>query len=127
MEILQTMDPYERQKICDALKEERFKKGDFIITEGQAGNKFYFIEEGTAIATKQLDSAAEPTKVMEYQRGMYFGERSLLTNEVRAANVVVTSDTVDVLSLERETFTRLLGPLDQLLRRNMEVYNKVNE
>ena len=50
-----------------------------------------------------------------------------MTNEVRAANVVVTSDTVDVLSLERETFTRLLGPLDQLLRRNMEVYNKVNE
>ena len=121
------MDPYERQKICDALTEEHFKKGDFIITEGQTGNKFYFIEEGTAIATKQLGSAAEPTKVMEYQRGMYFGERSLLTNEVRAANVVVTSDTVDVLSLERETFTRLLGPLDQLLRRNMEVYNKVNE
>ena len=71
------MDPYERQKICDALKEERFKKGDFIITEGQAGNKFYFIEEGTAIATKQLDSAAEPTKVMEYQRGYVLrGEES---------------------------------------------------
>lgn len=120
------MDPYERQKLCDALKEERFKKNDQIITEGQPGDKFYFIEEGTAIATKRLTPGSEPIKVMDYAKGTYFGERSLLTNEKRAANVIVTSDVAEVLSLERETFTRLLGPLDSILRRNMEVYNKIN-
>jgi len=48
------MDPYERSKIGDALVEERFKNGDFVIKEGEAGDKFYFIMDGTAIATKKL-------------------------------------------------------------------------
>ena len=46
------MDPYERSKLGDALKEERFKKGDYIIEEGQIGDKFHFISDGSAIATK---------------------------------------------------------------------------
>ena len=61
---------------------------------------------------------------MDYIKGQYFGERALLTNDMRAANIVATSDKLECLSLQRETFTRMLGPLDDLLKRNMEVYNK---
>jgi len=61
---------------------------------------------------------------MDYAKGSYFGERALLTAEPRAANIVVTSDVLECLSLERETFTRVLGPLDSILKRNMETYNK---
>ena len=46
------MDPYERSKLGDALKEEKFKKGDYIIKEGEIGNIFYIISEGSAIVTK---------------------------------------------------------------------------
>ena len=46
------MDPYERSKLGDALKEEHYKKGDYVIKEGEIGDKFYFISEGEAIATK---------------------------------------------------------------------------
>lgn len=60
---------------------------------------------------------------MEYRKGQYFGERALLTNESRAANIIATSEKLELLSLEREAFTRILGPLDELLKRNMEVYN----
>ena len=48
------MDPYERSKIGDALREEKYKNGDFIIKEGESGDKFFMISEGTAIATKTL-------------------------------------------------------------------------
>ena len=41
----------------------------------------------------------------------YFGERALLTSELRAANIVVSSDQCVVLSLDRDTFVRLLGPV----------------
>ena len=47
-----------------------------------------------------------------------------MTNENRAANIKVTSDTCVVLALERATFNRLLGNLDVILRRNMDEYNK---
>ena len=117
------MDPYERSKLSDALVEERFAKDDYVIKEGQAGDRFFIIQEGTAIATKVLQEGSEPQKVMEYSKGMYFGERALLKNEARAANVIAT-DNLHLLSLERDTFQRLLGPLDSLLMRNMDVYNK---
>ena len=63
------MDPYERSKLSDALKEETFEKSSFVIREGGTGDKFYFIVEGTAIATKRLNGSQEPTTVMEYHSG----------------------------------------------------------
>jgi cAMP-dependent protein kinase regulator len=121
------MDPYERSKLSDALKEDKFERDQFVIREGEMGEKFYFIVEGTAIATKRLNGAQETTTVMEYHSGQYFGERALITNDMRAANIIATSDTLRCLSLERDTFKRLLGPLDDLLKRNMDLYTKFSE
>jgi len=61
---------------------------------------------------------------MNYKPGEYFGERALLMNEARAASIVVTSDSATVLSLDRATFNRMLGPLDKILMRNMDGYHK---
>ena len=74
------MDPYERSKLGDALIDEKFTKDQYIIREGDSGDKFYIISEGTAIATKKL-AGNDNTKVMDYSRGQYFGERALLTND----------------------------------------------
>ncbi len=90
VKILSTMDPYERSKLGDALREEKFKKGEFVIKEGEIGDKFFIVCEGEAIATKTLEGEPDPKKVMEYKKGEYFGERALLMNEARAANIVAT-------------------------------------
>ena len=82
------MDSYERSRLGDALKEEKYKKGDYVIEEGQIGDKFYFISEGEAIATKTIEAGQPPQQVQHYSKGAYFGERALLTNEARAANVI---------------------------------------
>ena len=78
--------------------------------------------DGTAIALKRGPDGTE-TQVMSYEPGKYFGERALLTNDLRAASIVATSD-CQTLSLDRATFNRLLGPLDNILKRNMEEYKK---
>jgi cAMP-dependent protein kinase regulator len=126
VEILKTMDPYERSKLGDAVKEAIFTKGTQVIAEGEEGNMFFMITEGTAIATKNLGEA-KPSKVMDYKRGNYFGERALLTNDLRAANIEVTSDELHCLTLDRQTFTRLMGPLADILKRNFDVYEKYNK
>ncbi len=93
------MDPYERQKIADALKEEKYKKDEFVIKESDIGDKFFLICEGEAIATKSLYADQPAQKVLGYKKGDYFGERALLTNEARAANIIATVITLLLLIL----------------------------
>jgi CRP-like cAMP-binding protein len=50
--------------------------------------------------------------------GEYFGERSLLTGEPRAANIRAVSNVV-LMALDRLSFDALLGPLKDVLHQNM--------
>jgi cAMP-dependent protein kinase regulator len=52
--ILKNMDNYERSKLADGIREQWFKQGDYVITEGQQGDVFYIVMSGTAIATKAM-------------------------------------------------------------------------
>lgn len=103
------MDPYERSKLGDCIKECKYKKGDQVIIEGEEGATFYLISEGTAIATKSINGIVQNVK--DYVKGNYFGERALLTSENRAANIEITSDECILLSVDRDSFIRILGPL----------------
>lgn len=64
VKILSSMDPYERQKIADALKEEKFRNGEFVIREGDIGDRFYIISEGQAVATKVLQPGQPAQQVL---------------------------------------------------------------
>jgi len=119
VDILKTLDPYERSKICDALKSKNFKANDQVIRQGEAGNEFYILEEGSAVAQK------DGKEVMQYGPKSYFGELSLIKDQPRAATVVATSD-LKLLTLDRAAFKRLLGPLDTILQsRAKELYSKI--
>ena len=54
---------------------------------------------------------------------MYFGEIALLTSKPRQATVKASGN-LRVLAIDRATFTRVMGPLDEIMKRNMEEYNK---
>lgn len=86
------------------------------------GHIFYMILEGEAAATKIIAPGQPPEEVKSYSAGDYFGEIALLKNAPRAANVVAKSQTLKVVSLDRNSFKRLLGPLDDILMRNMDTY-----
>lgn len=58
---------------------------------------------------------------MEYKPGDYFGELALLKNAPRAASVIAKTNCA-VVWIDRETFKRLLGPLEDILVRNMQKY-----
>ena len=123
VKILESLEPNERSKLADAFKEETFAPGDYVIKEDETGNVFYFIAEGEAIATKTLEAGKPPVEVMGYKKGDYFGERALIKNEPRAANVIAKTD-LTVVSLDRHSFKRLLGPIEEILKRNISNYTK---
>jgi len=83
------MDEYERAKLADAFKEEWYQPDQVVIQEGdQNGNTFYLVMSGEAIATKTMEIGKPAIEVFKYGPGDYFGERALIKNEPRAANII---------------------------------------
>jgi cAMP-dependent protein kinase regulator len=116
--LLSTVESYELYSICDAIKTEKFEKNQYIIKEGEQGDKFFILDEGEAVATKENMNFKK-----QYIKGDYFGELALLRNAPRAASVMAVTD-CKVLTLDRPAFKRLLGPLEDILKRNSEAYEK---
>jgi cAMP-dependent protein kinase regulator len=108
--LLSSLKPYERSKIADALDAIKFPAGAIIITEGDPGDAFYLLESGEAEALKN------GVCVKEYRRGDYFGELALLDEKPRAASIVTKTE-VKVARLGRDGFKRLLGPVEEIMRR----------
>ena len=123
VEILKSIDPYELGQISDALKTAYFKKGDTIIKQNDKGDVFYILDEGEAHAEKVFEEGKPAENVKDYKSCDYFGELALLKGEPRAATIIADTD-CKLLSLDRMAFKRLLGPLENILKRNSENYVK---
>ncbi len=72
---------------------------------------------GTLKATKKDEG-----DVYQYKPNDYFGELALLKDQPRAANIIATSDCI-LASIDRPSFKRLLGPLEEILKRNSSRYD----
>ena len=102
----------EKEKLLSALSAQRFFPGKHVVTEGEPGDVFYIIKEGT------VTCSAGGIEVRKMRKGDYFGEQALLYNAVRTATVTA-DDTVRVLSIGRDQLAEALGQsLQQVLYRN---------
>mmetsp|Transcript_38933 Transcript_38933/g.121625 ORF Transcript_38933/g.121625 Transcript_38933/m.121625 type:complete len:403 (+) Transcript_38933:68-1276(+) len=114
--LISSLGDYERSQIADALKPETHTKESVIVKQDDPGDKFYIVEDGTLYASKG------GKKVMDYKAGDYFGELALLRNQPRAASVIVSSDSAKVLWMSRTSFSKMLGPLQDLLSKKVASY-----
>ena len=107
-----TLTPHDKDNLLTALTAQRFLPGKSIVKEGEPGDVFYIIKEGTVSCT------VNGTEVRKMHKGEYFGEQALLYNTLRTATVTA-EDTVRVLSVGREQLVEVLGTsLQQLLCKN---------
>lgn len=88
VEVLRSLDQYERSKLCDCLKIQIFEQGQRVIRESEKGDTFYLIIEGQAQALKINPATGKEEPVWDYKEKMYFGELALLRDEPRAASIV---------------------------------------
>lgn len=123
MDILKEINSYELSQICDALKTVVKGAKEVIIKEKEEGDNFYILVEGEAYAEKALSYGATPENVKDYKSGDYFGELALIKNEPRAASVIAKTK-CKLISLDRRSFKRLLGPIENILKRTSNSYLK---
>ncbi|KAL7419692.1 hypothetical protein Q5752_005608 [Cryptotrichosporon argae] len=114
--ILGSLEPQERAKIADVLESRTYQAGEEIVVEGDPGDEFFLIESGTATAFKRDQDGTEHA-VKQLGRGEYFGELALLNRQRRAATVRA-SDRLRVAVIGEEAFTRLLGPVKDIMARS---------
>jgi len=108
--LLKNLSPEAAQELAGCLKEQEFPADVNIICEGDAGNNFYIIRDGEVKCTKVGQGEVSRRLVA----GDFFGELALLSSDKRAATVTAVKPTT-VLSVGREEFTRLLGPLKDMM------------
>ncbi|KAI8979968.1 camp-dependent protein kinase regulatory subunit [Pilobolus umbonatus] len=120
--LLKSLESYEQHKIADALESVYFEEGQEVVKQGDVGDQFYIIESGEAIVLKSENGVVQ--QVNRLGRGSYFGELALLNDSPRAATVVA-SGRLKCATLGKKAFTRLLGPVLDILKRNSENYYAV--
>lgn len=121
--ILSQLTEHEILTIVDALHDESFEGNTEICSEGENGDRFYIIKEGSVVCTKRLDDDGGQNEVARLTSGAYFGEIALLTSKKRQATVTSLSP-LKCVSLDRNTFKRVMGPLQEILMRNIDEYNQ---
>ncbi|KAF9263542.1 camp-binding domain-like protein [Marasmius fiardii PR-910] len=120
--LLSSLEGAEKSKIADALVSRVYMDGEAVVKQGEMGDNFFFVEEGEAICTKK-DGQGQEITVGTLKKGDYFGELSLLRMEPRAATVSAIYRTdgsqpkLKVAALDAPAFTRLLGPLREIMER----------
>ena len=116
------------------LESRAYADGQDVIVQGQSGEEFFLIESGEAVAIKRNAQGQEEV-VKEMTKGDYFGgqssiqlldchthdiaELALLTKEPRAATVRAHgAEKLRVAALGEQAFTRLLGPVRDIMARS---------
>jgi len=124
--LLSSLSKQERAQVADALETVHFDAGSTIITQGEDGDKLFLILEGTAKATQKPSEGSEAIEVGRMGEGQYFGERSLITREPRAANVIAVT-AMTCACMDRSAFERLLGPLKDIMKKHAAKYAKADD
>jgi len=115
----------EKDALANALVETHFIMGECVIKEGDKGDAFYILAKGAITFTKK-DAATGEDRVISYmdaakpEKGCFFGERSLLKKELRAATARVTSSEAVALALTKDRFEELLGSLSDMIKERDE-------
>eukprot|EP00588_Corethron_pennatum_P015348 CAMPEP_0194281526 /NCGR_PEP_ID=MMETSP0169-20130528/20865_1 /TAXON_ID=218684 /ORGANISM="Corethron pennatum, Strain L29A3" /LENGTH=753 /DNA_ID=CAMNT_0039026599 /DNA_START=76 /DNA_END=2337 /DNA_ORIENTATION=- len=117
VEIFSRFGPDALKKTADAVTMVVFQDGDKIIKKGHVGHVMYIIREGKVKAT-EIGFGGPPYVDHEYTAGMMFGERALLAEEPRAANITAVGE-VSCLCLSRDVLVKVLGPLQCIFDRAM--------
>lgn len=110
---LADLDPIYLTQIADALIETSFDKGQTIMKKGDKGDVFYIVKNGS-VKLSNIGLGVSKFDDQTLEVGDFFGERALVTGEVRAANATALTDCI-LLALSAENFELLLGGLDELM------------
>jgi cGMP-dependent protein kinase len=116
--LLKDLKDDEKKELAKALSDMMFYKGETVFSQGEVGTLLYILIEGEVSIEK--DGKTETTLVATSENACIFGERALLSGEPRAASIHVHSATAKALTIDKQSFDMLIGPLDEIIKRGKD-------
>lgn len=107
-------------KIADVLEEAFYEEGEYIIRQGARGDTFFILKQGSVDVTQRASVHSDPQFVRSLGKGAYFGEKALLGEDLRTANVVAGKGGCACLVVDREAFSMFIENLTDI--KNDEKY-----
>ncbi|KAG1705211.1 hypothetical protein DVH05_004143 [Phytophthora capsici] len=126
VEILASLSERQLALLAGVLNALTYSDGEMIIKQGDVGDTFFIVEEGNVscqIEGPRGFKNTDGTHGMELAilgPGDYFGEMALLSDMPRNASIYAKGS-VKCLSLGRQEFDSMLGPLTDVLDRNSRI------
>ena len=99
--LFQGMTDRSVETIASLAEEARFDAGSILVREGEPGETFLIIRDGSAV----VDQGGRT--IRELGSGDFLGEISLIDGRPRSATVTATAP-IDALAIDRAGFTRLM-------------------
>ena len=116
-----------------SLVKQTYQDGELIIRQGDIGEHFYIVYEGSVLVTKTCDDGVELNQ-FELKKDSIFGERALIRKEPRARNIRAVGN-VECLVLGSSEFSSMLGNVVEEMNslnefrilRELEVFKNVSD
>jgi len=118
--LFKSLNEIQLSKVADVLEIVQYEDMEYVIRQDRKGDSFYIIKEGCCIATQFFDRTEREIGRMGV--GSFFGERALLLNKPRAANIKVWADTLRCYRMDLACFKRIILSYD--LRHILETHIK---
>ena len=116
--LFESLSKEKLSRLVDFIEVEKYKNKDIIIREGTIGNKFYIVKSGN------VEIFSKDKYLRTLNETEYFGERSLLTNEMRSATVIAKGD-VELYSLDKKSFlTNLSRLMNDYLHKSLYLHDE---
>ena len=103
VELFKHLTPTEITNIAEKMKRRRYAKDEIIIREGDPGEEFFLIGQGSVDVRKRMSGTVD-THLTFLNEGNFFGERALIVDEPRNATCAAASDRVEVFALGKADF-----------------------
>lgn len=126
VDILKSLNHFELSQLSEMLQSDLYDAGEDIIKQGDPGECFYILEDGTCAAF--IGGPGGEKKVKDYTRkGDYFGEIALMQDVPRKATIRATGEGASVLWMSKDDFTAVMGPIKDILAKDIGKYPQYAE